>query len=92
VQAAVDGDLREVQADDLVVAGDGLFDELVEHPGGQPLGASGAQGGLTCLTEPRCDIPGAAGDQPDQDPVEAVPVRDAPAVAAQWVGVGRSWW
>src|ERR1035437_10843493 len=25
------------RGDDLVVAGDGFFDELVEHPGGQPL-------------------------------------------------------
>src|SRR5664279_1902796 len=57
VQAAVDGDLGQVQADDLVVAVDGFFDELVEDPGGQPFCAPGAQGGLTCPTEPGCDVP-----------------------------------
>src|SRR5665811_1131252 len=81
-----------VQADDPVVAGDGFFDELVGHPGGQPFGAPGAQGGLTGLTEPGCDVPAAAGDQPNEDPLEAVPVRDAQPVAAQWVVVGGPWW
>src|SRR5450759_4935350 len=53
VQAAVDGDLGQVQADDLVVAGDGFFDELVEHPGGEPFGAPGAQGlSLIHISEP----------------------------------------
>jgi hypothetical protein len=80
------------RGDDLVVAGDGFFDELVKHSGGQPFGAPGAQGGLTCPTEPGCDIPGAAGDQPNEDPLEAVTVRDAQPVAAQWVHVGRPWW
>src|SRR5665811_850454 len=80
------------RGDDLVVAGDGFFDELVEHPGGQPFGAPGAQGGLTGLTEPGCDVPAAAGDQPNEDPLEAVPVRDAQPVAAQWVVVGGPWW
>src|SRR5664279_2136691 len=46
------------------------------------------QGGLTGLTEPGCEVPGAAGDQPNEDPLEAVPVRDAQPVAAQWVHVG----
>src|SRR5665811_22743 len=36
---------------------DGVFDELVEDPGGQPFGAPAAQGGLTGLTEPGCDVP-----------------------------------
>src|SRR5664279_5202998 len=49
------------RGDDLVVAGDGFFDELVEHPGGEPFGAPGSQGGLTCLAEPGCDVPAAAG-------------------------------
>ena len=90
VQAAVDGNLGEVQADDLVVAGDGFFDQFVEDAGGQPLGAPVAQGGLAGLTEPGRDVPGAAGDEPGQDAVEAVPVRDARPVAAQWVVVGRA--
>jgi hypothetical protein len=57
VQAAVDGDVGSVQADDLVVAGDGFVDELVEDSGGEPFGAPGAQGGLTGRAEPGCDIP-----------------------------------
>src|SRR5665811_2156835 len=59
--AASDVYKRQVQTDDPVVAGDGFFDELVEDPGGQPFGAPAAQGGLTCLTEPGCEVPGAAG-------------------------------
>jgi len=90
VQAAVDGDLGQVQADDLVVAGDRLFDELVEHPGFEPFGASVAQRGLPCGGDPGGDVPGAAGDQPEQDAGEAVAVGDALSVAAQRVGVGRS--
>ena len=57
VQAAVDGDLGQVQTDDPVVAVDGFFDELVEDPGGEPFGAPGAQGGLTGPAEPGCDVP-----------------------------------
>src|SRR5674476_502739 len=45
------------RGDDPVVAGDGFFDELVEDPGGQPFGAPAAQGGLTGLTEPGCEVP-----------------------------------
>src|SRR5664279_4928267 len=45
------------RGDDPVVAGDGFFDELVEDPGGEPFGAPAAQGGLTCPTEPGCDVP-----------------------------------
>src|ERR1035437_9735243 len=45
------------RGDDLVVAGDGFFDELVEDPGGEPFGAPGAQGGLTGLTEPGGEVP-----------------------------------
>src|SRR5450759_2552463 len=85
VQAAVDGDLGQVQSDDLVVTGDGLFDQFVEHAGLQPFGASVAQGGLPCGGEPGCDVPGAAGDQPHQDAGEAVPVGDSRSVVSDHV-------
>src|SRR5665647_626273 len=45
------------RGDDLVVAGDRFFDQFVEHPGGEPFGAPGAQGGLACPAEPGCDVP-----------------------------------
>src|SRR5680860_1500792 len=35
----------------------GVFDKLVEDSGGEPFGAPGAQGGLTCPPEPGCDLP-----------------------------------
>jgi hypothetical protein len=80
------------RGDDLVVAGDRFFDEFVEDAGLEPLGAPVAQGGLPCGGQSGGDVPGAAGDQPDQDPLEAVPVGDPGSVAAQWVVVRRSWW
>ena len=68
-----------------------LSGELVEDPSGEPFGAPATQGGLTCLAEPGCDVPRAAGDQPERDAVEADPVRDPRSVTAQRVGVDRAW-
>src|SRR5665647_1513490 len=73
------------RGDDLVVAGDGFFDELVEHPGGEPFGAPGAQGGLTCPTEPGCDVPAAAGGRAERGSLGSSP---GPGCAAGGSPVG----
>jgi hypothetical protein len=90
VQAPVDGDLLQVQADDAVAGGDGFVAEAVEHAGLEPLVPPGAQRGLAALAQAACDVPGATRDQPDQDALEARPVGDAPPVAAEGMGVGRA--
>jgi hypothetical protein len=81
---------KSLEPDDAVVAADGLLTEAVEHAGLQPLGAPVAQRGLPALTEASCDVPGAPGDQPDQDVLEARPVGDAGPVAAERMGVRRA--
>jgi len=56
VQAGVDGGFGQVQADDLVVAGERFFDRLGEHAGLEPFGAPVAQGGLACGAQSCCDV------------------------------------
>ena len=72
VLGTVDGDVAEIEPDDAVVAGQGLIDQTVEHPGLEPLGAAAPQRRLRSLAEPTGHIPRAAGDQPEQDRFEAV--------------------
>jgi len=78
------------RGDDPVVAGQRFLDQHVEHAGLQPLGAPLAHGGLPGGSEPGGDVPGAAGDQPDQDPSEAVPVGDPLSVNGHWAAWGYS--
>jgi hypothetical protein len=91
VLAAVDAAVAEVEPDDAVIGGDGLGRETVEHTGGDPLVASRPQRRVGHgTTEQLLDIdPRAAGDEPDQDPFEAGPIRDARPVTAQRMGTGR---
>src|SRR5690606_22635329 len=90
VLAAVDRAVAEIKADDPVIAGDGLVDELVEHARRDPVVAAGPQGGIggraaeqTLGVDPR-----AARHQTDQDALEADPIGDPRAVTAQRVAVG----
>jgi hypothetical protein len=57
VQAAVDRDLRQIQAADPVVTGDRLVHERVEHAGGDPLVTATTQRGLPDPDQPACVHP-----------------------------------
>jgi hypothetical protein len=87
VQAPVDGDLGEIESDDLVVGPQRLFVELVEDPSGDPLVAAcpqcrvGHRGAVQAL----CVLPRAACRQSDDDGVEALPVGDPRAVTTERV-------
>jgi hypothetical protein len=91
VLAAVDAAVAEVEPDDAVIGGDGLCRETVEHTGGDPLVAPRPRRrvGHGTAEQPLDIDPRATGDEPDQDPLEAGPIRDARPVAAQRMGVAR---
>ena len=84
---AVDRNLGEVETDHAVLGRERLFDEQLEDPGGEPLVASASKCRFPALAEASRDVPGAAGDEAEQDRLEAVPVRDASPVTAE--GMGR---
>ena len=83
MQRAVDRDVGEVESDHLVETSDGFFDQTFEGTGGHPLVASAPQGRLASFAEPSGHVPGAPGDQPEQDGLEAVTVRDPRTMTAQ---------
>jgi len=87
VERAVDGSLREVEADHLVVGTECLLDEAVEHSGFDPLVSSHAKGGVG--DRPADELlgvhPAAAGHEADEDRLEADPVGDPWPVTAERV-------
>ena len=89
VQAAVDGDVGKIQADDPVVAADRFGGDVVEHAGFDPLVTPVAHRGVRHLvrTQPFGVLPRAAGDEPHDHDLEAVPIRSALAMTAQRVGI-----
>jgi hypothetical protein len=64
VRRSVDCPLGDVEADDLVVDGDRLSDEGVEHAGGDPLVTAGPDGGVGHLVpaETLAALPAGPGD------------------------------
>jgi hypothetical protein len=83
VEGAVDRNLAEIEADHAVISPQRLLDERVEDPGGEPFVASPSQRRLSTFAKAACDVPAATGDEAEQARLEAVPIRDAPAVAAE---------
>ena len=68
-----------------------MVPQRVEDPGSDPFVTPRPQGGVRDLVlEDRFDAdPRATGDQPDEDPPEAQPVRDPGPMTAQRMGLGR---
>ena len=93
VQRAVEGHVVEVEADDPVECGERRVLELVEHPGIDPLVASGSQGRVGDLVvEDRFDVhPRRPGHEPDEQTPQAQPVRDPRPMAAEPVRPIRRW-
>ena len=83
MKRAVDRDLAEVESDHAVIGMQRLGDEGVEDPGCEPLVASSSKRRLPAFAEAARDVPAATGDEAEQDRLEAVAVRYAPAVAAE---------
>ena len=73
-QAAVDGDVGEVEPDDLVITADRLAGDGVEDAQFHPLVAPLARGrvGDHTSTEALRVLPGASDDEPDEHHLEAV--------------------
>jgi hypothetical protein len=92
VERPVDRHLGQIQATDAVVARDRLVHERVEHPGGDPLVAATAQGGLPHTHQPAGVHPRAAQRQPVDDAGETDLVVDARPMTAERMIVGRSAW
>jgi hypothetical protein len=88
VKRPVECHLGEVQPDDPVISVHRMLTELVEHPRHDPLIAPCPQRGVGDLVlQDRFDAdPGTAGDQSDEDPPEAQPVRYPGPVTAQRMG------
>ncbi len=61
------------------------FDQVLESTGGHPLVTAPPEGGLASLAQPSCHVPGTAGDQPEQDGLEAVALGDPGSMAPQRV-------
>ena len=83
MKRAVDRDLAEVESDHAVIGMQRLGDEGVEDPGHEPFIAPTTQRRLPTSAEAACDVPAAPGDEAEQDRLEAVAIRHAPAVAAE---------
>jgi hypothetical protein len=83
VKRAVDRDLAEAEADHAVVGMQRLGDKGVKDPGHEPFVASASQCRLPAFAEAARDVPAATGDEAEQDRLEAVAIRHAPAVAAE---------
>jgi hypothetical protein len=89
VLRAVQAHLGQVELDDAVIGGQRLGGERLEHPSGDPLVTAAPQRRVRdAPAHERFDVdPGAPGDQSDEDPLEAHPVRNARPMAAQRVGI-----
>jgi hypothetical protein len=90
VLATVDGALAEVELDDAVITGERFSRQRVEHSSGDPLVATASHRGVRdpIAGQALRVHPRAAGDEPDEDRVKAVPVRHPRAVTAQRVLIG----
>lgn len=88
VQRAVHRDMVEVQLDDLVERGVRFGFEPFEHPGRDPLIATGSQRRVRHLeVQDRFDVdPGGAGHEPDEDPPEAQVIVSSTAMTSQRMG------
>ena len=93
MERPVDGDVAEVEAEDLVERGVRFGFEPVEHASRDPLVAASSQRRVRHLViQDRFDIdPRRAGHEPDQDPAEAQVVIGARPVTAQRVRTIRRW-
>ena len=85
MEAAVDGELGQVQADDAVERSDCFGAELIKHASGDPLVTTGSQCGVRDVVfEDRFDVdPRRPGGEPDQEPPEAEPVGHSRAVTSE---------
>lgn len=88
VQRPVDRHVVEVEADDLVVGRHGFGDDRFEDTGGNPLVPTGPYGRVGHLhpTQPLGVHSGAAGDQPREHHLEAVPVGRPRPVTTERMG------
>src|SRR5664279_5331964 len=89
LQRSIDRHFGEVQSDDLVVGGNRLLGDGVEHPGFLPLVAAGTDGGVGHLvpTETLAVLPTGPSDQLHQHHFETVTVGDPRAVATEGMGL-----
>ena len=70
------------QADDAVIASQGLLHGPVEDPVAVPVVVAGSQRGLAALAQPARCAPRAASDQPEQDCLEHAPAAQPVSVVA----------
>ena len=91
MERPVEADFGQVETHDPVERGDCFGLQRLEHASCDPLVASGPQRRVRHLVfEDRFDIdPRRAGHEPDQDPPETQPVRDAGPVTPQRMGLHR---
>jgi hypothetical protein len=89
VERTVERHFGEIEADDPVIGVHGMVAEPIEHAGSDPFITASSQRRVRDLVlEDRLDAdPRAAGDQSDEDPPKAQPVRNPRPVTAQRVAL-----